>query len=169
MILLALALVGAAGAGAWGLDSYRTGAAWQARAGDEAARADQAEAHLEAVMAERDELAARLARSEDDVADLEARLANLAGEKAGAEDSAALATEVAEGLADLSRRGAEVGAALQSCVADTVGLTNDVLAEGPDGLDPVRTNRRIQEINEGCAAAEADYARLLEDLDAVGR
>lgn len=166
---LVAALAVAAAAGAWGADAYRTGSAWQDRAEAEMQRADAAEARIAELVAERDELAGRLARSEADVAELEGRLAELAGEKAGAEDTAALAAEVAEELADLSQRGAEVGAALRACVADTVGLTNDVLAAGPDGLDPAVTNRRIEEINAGCAAAEDDYARLLEDLDAVGR
>ena len=166
---LAVAILGAAGVGAWAADTYRTGSEWQERAIAEIQRADAAEARVAELLAERDDLADRLARSEADVADLEGRLAELAGEKAGAEDTAALAAEVAEDLAHLSQRGAEVGAALRACVADTVALTNDVLAAAPGALDPAATNARIDEINSGCAAAEDDYARLLEDLDAVGR
>ncbi len=168
-VALAVAILGAAGAGAWAADTYRTGSQWQERAIAETQRADAAEARVAELLSERDDLADRLERSEADVADLEGRLAELAGEKAGAEDTAALAAEVAEDLAGLSQRGAEVGAALRACVADTVALTNDVLAAAPGALDPVATNARIDEINSGCAAAEDDYARLLEDLDAVGR
>lgn len=164
-----LLVAGVAAAWWWGSQTLEAGQGWREVALIEAERADRAEAAAEAAEAEVERARERLATSEADVARLEQRLDALASEKAGAEDSAALATEVVDDLASLSRRGAEVGAALRDCIAQTTSLTNDVLAAGPDGLEPERTNERIAEVNARCGAAEADYFDLLGDLDAVGR
>lgn len=167
--LAVLLVAGAAGAWWWGQRTLEAGQGWREVALAEAERAERAESAAEAAEAEVERLRGRVAASEADVAGLEQRLDALASEKAGAEDSAALATEVVDDLASLSRRGAEVGAALRDCIAQTTALTNDALAAGPDGLEPERTNERIAEVNTRCGAAEADYFDLLGDLDAVGR
>ncbi len=164
-----LLVAGLAVAWWWGAQTLEAGQGWREVALAEAERAERAEAAADAAEAEVESTRQRLAASEADVARLEERLDALASEKAGAEDSAALATEVVDDLASLSRRGAEVGAALRDCIGQTTALTNDVLAAGPDGLEPARTNERIAEVNARCGAAEADYFDLLGDLDAVGR
>ena len=107
-----------------------------------------------------------LETSERDVARLESRLTSLASEKAGAEDSAAAASETVEDLSSLTVSAAEVGAALRECVASNVALTNDILADRrTDSLAAGVINERIDEVNALCTEAQDAYAQLATRLD----
>lgn len=168
MVVCALLLLALALTAWWGRSTLETGRDWRDVALAEEERAERAEEIVADLSAERDGLQQQLSVSEDDVATLELRIADLASEKAGAEDSAALANEVARELASLSQRGAEVGADLRSCIAQTTDLTNDILTDAlEDDLNPAALNRRIDEVNERCEDAEDDYLDLVRDLDAL--
>jgi chromosome segregation ATPase len=170
LVVLVLLVAGiAVGAGVAAYVNYDTGSAWQDRAEAQQVRAEAAEARLAEVESALHQTNARLVRSEEDVAMLESRLADLASEKAGAEDSAAMAAEAAEDLTAVTVFAAEVGASLRTCVGRNVELVNDMVSSYNAGnFDPPAVNSRIGEVNRVCADAERDYAELRIQLDALG-
>lgn len=169
MVLVVLVLLaGAAGAGAAAWLNYESGSGWRERARAEQARAEAAEERVEQLESDLARTAQLLGRSEEDVALLESRLAALASEKAGAEDSAALATGAAEELRELTEFAAEVGASLRDCIARTTSLTNDIIAaQGAGESDADGLNARIESVNQVCENAEGAYDELQGRLDAL--
>lgn len=169
-VLLVLVLAGgAAGGGFLAWENFEAGSGWQRRAQGQQTRAEVAEARVAELDEALGRTSAQLRRSEADVVLLESRLADLASEKAGAEDSAALAAETAEDLTDVILFATEVGEDLRRCVRANVELLNDMIdAYGGDEVDPEPFNQRIQTANQVCAAAEGAYADLQSRLDALG-
>lgn len=163
IVILALGLV-ATGMLAW--LNYEAGGQWRERALLEAERAEEHAGALADVESELSRTRTLLETSERDVARLESRLTSLASEKAGAEDSAAVATETVEDLSSLTVSAAEVGAALRECVARNIALTNDILADRrTDSLAAGVINERIDEVNALCTEAQDAYAQLATRLD----
>lgn len=167
--LLVVALGAFAGTGYVAWTNFEAGSGWRDRAQEQQARAATAEARADELEAELGRVERQLEASEEDVALLESRLAALASEKAGAEDSAALAAEATEDLTAVTVFAAEVGGDLRTCIARNVELTNDILAAHNAGqFDPDPMNARIDSVNEFCADAESSYGELRARLDALG-
>jgi hypothetical protein len=113
-LLLVLGLAGAAAGVAW--DQREVAASWQARATGLEAQRDAALARTSELEAELDELLTSLETSEVDVAALEARLRELADEKAQAEDAVVTGEVEREVLRELSTRVTGAVEALDACV-----------------------------------------------------
>lgn len=172
IVLIAIAV----GAGVGAFANYRAGVAWRQRAQSQQQRAEIAEARIAELEEETRATAGLLKRSETDVELLESRLEALASEKAGAEDTAALASEeaalatrTAQELAAVTVFATEVGGSLRDCIGRNVALTNDIIAAyNAGGVDADAFNSRIDSVNQQCADAEGEYTELLARLNAVG-
>jgi len=169
-VIVLSALLAAAGAGsAIGWQQRQVAAGWQARAQVLEQQRDEAIGRAEALSDQLGELSNLVQLSGEDLATLEARLAELAGEKAQAEDRATLTREELRTLA------ARVEAAvrqLNSCAddlfalqSDTIDAYNSVARGTPVDVDPL--NVRLTEMNVRCTAARqagADAVALASRL-----
>lgn len=170
VLIVVVVLLSAAGAGVAAWRNFEAGSGWRERALALEERAVAAESRIEDLEAEHTRLRSLLERSEEDVALLESRLAALASEKAGAEDSAALAAGLAEDLSAVTLFAAEVGSDLRDCITRQASLTNDIIADVNGGnVDPASFNQRIAAVNAACSDAERAYGDLRSRLSALGR
>ena len=106
--------------------SYRNGRAWERRAGQQAARADGAERRAT-------ELGGQLDRSESRVEELQARMRDLADEKAQAEDEREILRVYAKRYRELTEIAGSVSTELTSCIgqlADAMTLIGNPYAYG---------------------------------------
>ena len=155
-VLTMLALLGAAGAGgAIGWQQREVAAGWRDRAVLLEQQRDDAVGRAEALSDQLGELANLVQLSVEDLATLEERLAELAGEKAQAEDRATVTR------ADLQRLATTVQGAvsqLNACVDDLLTLQSDTVAafnELAQGrrVDIGPLNDRLRATSERCNAA----------------
>lgn len=169
-VLMMLSLVAAAGAGGViGWQQRGIAADWQARAVVLEQQRDDAIGRSEALSDQLGELANLVALSVDDLATLEERLAELAGEKAQAEDRAALSNDE---LRTLAARVDSAVRQLNTCAddllalqSDTVDAYNSVARGTPVDVGPLNerltaTTARCQTAREAGAAAVALASRL---------
>ena len=166
-VLVLIATTAGASAVAW--DQREIAAGWQARSVMLEQQRDDAVGRAEALSEQLGALSNLVQLSVEDLATLEDRLAELAGEKAQAEDRAALTRDELRTLA--ARVETAVGQ-LNACTddlravqADTVAAFND-LARGRN-VDIGPLNERLTEVNARCnearqagAAAVALASRL---------
>jgi len=155
-VLALLLLLGTAGGGvAVGWDQREVAAGWQQRALLLEQQRDDAIGRAEALSDQLGELGNLVQLSVDDLATLEERLAELAGEKARAEDRATL---TAEELRTLATRVETAVRQLNACAddllllqSDTIAAYNSVARGVPVDVGPLNT--RLNETNERCIAA----------------
>jgi chromosome segregation ATPase len=154
LVMLVLLGAGVTG-GAIGWQQREVAAGWQQRALVLEQQRDDAIGRAEALSDQLGELANLVQLSVDDLATLEQRLADLAGEKAQAEDRATLTREE---LRTLAARVETAVRQLNSCADDRLALQSDTidaynsLTRGtPVDVGPL--NVRLTEINERCTAA----------------
>jgi len=152
-MLLLLGLAGGGLAIAW--DQRQVAADWQRRAVVLEEQRDDAIGRAEALSDQLGELANLVQLSVDDLATLEERLAELAGEKARAEDRATL---TADELRTLAARVETAVRQLNTCADDLLALQSDTIAAYnsvargvPVDVGPLNT--RLNETNERCIAA----------------
>jgi len=176
--VVVLALV-AAGAGAWSLVLADRGRRWQERAETYELRSHALEHDLETATAARADAERRLAEaqasleeharllqlSEEDVAALEARLGELANEKAQVEDERERVRDEAQILASAATLATAVGAELDTCVAELSGwLAATPAADAPPEVwDTWAADGDA--IGARCAQAQASFDELIASLD----
>jgi len=154
--LLVLALIGTAiGGGAVGWQQREIAAGWQARALLLEQQRDDAIGRSEALSGQLGELANLVQLSGEDLATLEERLAELAGEKARAEDRATLTRDE---LRTLATRVDTAVRQLNACADDlfelqsaTIDAYNSVARGTPVDVGPL--NERLAEMTTRCTAA----------------
>lgn len=151
LVLLAGTLTGAAIA--W--QQRDVAAGWRDRALVLEQQRDDAVGRSEALAGQLGELANLVELSVEDLATLEERLAELAGEKAQAEDRATLTRDE---LRTLATRVETAVTQLNACVddlfvlqADTIAAYNSVARGTPVDVDPL--NARLEDMNVRCGAA----------------
>ncbi|HEY8339419.1 MAG TPA: hypothetical protein VIK95_06095, partial [Egibacteraceae bacterium] len=129
-----------------------------------AARAD-AERRLAEAQASLEEHARLLQLSEEDVAALEARLGELANEKAQVEDERERVRDEAQILASAATLATAVGAELDTCVAELSGwLAATPAADAPPEVwDTWAADGDA--IGARCAQAQASFDELIASLD----
>jgi len=155
-VLLALLLLSAAlGGGAVAWQQREVAAGWQARAVLLEQQRDDAIGRAEALSEQLGELVELVQLSGEDLATLEERLAELAGEKAQAEDRATLTREE---LRTLAGRVESAVRQLNSCAddlfalqADTVEAYNSLARGTPVDIGPL--NDRLRATADRCNAA----------------
>jgi chromosome segregation ATPase len=153
---LALVLLGAAvGGSAVGWQQREVAAGWQARAVILEQQRDDAIGRSEALSDQLGELANLVQLSVEDLATLEDRLAELAGEKAQAEDRATLTRDE---LRTLAARVESAVRQLNACADDlfelqaaTIDAYNSVARGTPVDVGPL--NQRLSEMTTRCTAA----------------
>jgi chromosome segregation ATPase len=151
-----LALLAAAGAGsAIGWQQREVAAGWRDRALVLEQQRDDAVGRSEALSDQLGELANLVQLSVEDLATLEERLAELAGEKAQAEDRATLTRDE---LRTLATRVESAVRQLNACVddlfalqSDTIDAYNSVARGAPVDVTPL--NDRLRVMSERCSAA----------------
>ena len=155
-VLTMLALLGAAGAGgAIGWQQREVAAGWRDRAMMLEQQRDEAIGRTEALSEQLGELGNLVQLSEQGLATLEERLAELAGEKAQAEDRATVTR------ADLQRLATTVQSAvsqLNTCVDDLLALQSDTVAAYNEVVQGRRVdigplNDRLNATRERCNTA----------------
>ena len=154
--LVMLALLVAAGAGsAIGWQQREVAAGWRDRALVLEQQRDDAVGRSEALSDQLGELANLVQLSVEDLATLEERLAELAGEKAQAEDRATLTRDE---LRTLATRVESAVRQLNACVddlfalqSDTIDAYNSVARGTPVDVTPL--NDRLRVMSERCSAA----------------
>jgi TolA-binding protein len=147
--LAALLLAAAASA----VLSYRSGQAWERRAGQEAARAERAERRAA-------ELRGQLDRSEASVAQLQHRIDDLADEKAQAEDEREILRVYAKRYQQLTRAAGSVTDELSTCIgelADAMSLIGD----------PSASTGYLDQAVDDCRTALDDSQTLKELIDSM--
>jgi len=165
-----LLLLGLAGGGvAVGWQQREVASGWQARATALEQQRDDAIGRSEALSGQLSELGNLVQLSVDDLTTLEERLAELAGEKARAEDRATLTAEELRTLATRVERSVRL---LNACADDLLVLQSDTiaaynsLARGvPVDVDPLNT--RLAETSARCTEARqagADAVALASRL-----
>lgn len=166
-VLLLIALAG--GGTAIGLQQRSIAAGWQARATLLEQQRDDAIGRTEALSAQLNELSNLVQLSVDDLMTLEERLAELAGEKARAEDRATL---TADELRILAARVESSVRLLNACADDLLALQSDTIAAYnsvargvPVDVDPLNarlsaTSARCNEARQAGANAVALASRL---------
>lgn len=151
-----LVLTGLAGGGvAVGVQQRQIAAEWRERAIAFEQQRDDAVGRSEALNAQLDELGTLVQLSVDDLTSLEDRLAELAGEKARAEDRATVTR------AELTALAAQVDRAfslLNQCVDDLFSLQRDTIASfnraiGGERVDVDTLNDRLTATAERCTTA----------------
>ena len=155
-VLLVVLLTGAALAGggvAW--QQREVAAGWQERATGLEEQRDEAVGRAEALSGQLQELANLVELAGEDLATIEERLAELAGEKAQAEDRAALTRDELRLLAD---RVATAVDGLEACVVDLLELQRDTVtafnsATAGSPVDVAPLNERLRAIDERCREA----------------
>jgi uncharacterized coiled-coil protein SlyX len=151
LVLLSLAVGGVA----VGLQQRQVAAEWRDRAVALEQQRDDAIGRAEALNAQLDELGTLVQLSVDDLATLEERLAELAGEKARAEDRATVTR------AELTALAAQVDRAfslLNQCVDDLFDLQRDTIAAfnravAGERVDVGPLNDRLAATAERCTTA----------------
>lgn len=179
VVAVAVLAVAALAAGAWSVVLATRGRGWQERAEVYELRNHRLEHDLEAMTAARADAERRLAEveasleertrllqlSEEDVAALEARLGDLANEKAQAEDERERVRDEAQILASAATLATAAGAELDTCVADLTGW----LAATPAGDAPAPVwdawAADGDVIGARCAAAQASFDELIASFD----
>ena len=154
--LVTLVLIAAAtGGAAIGWQQRDVAAGWQARSVVLEQQRDDAIGRAEALSEQLGELGNLVQLSVEDLATLEERLAELAGEKAQAEDRATLTRDE---LRILAARVDSAFRQLNACVDDlfalqssTIDAYNSVARGTPVDVGPL--NQRLAEMNERCTAA----------------
>jgi hypothetical protein len=165
-----LVLVALAGGGtAIGLQQRTVAAGWQQRAVILEQQRDDAIGRSEALSGQLNELGNLVQLSVEDLATLEERLAELAGEKARAEDRATL---TAEELRTLAARVESSVRLLNACADDLLALQFDTIAAynslaggvpvdvGPLNTRRIATSERCNEARQAGANAVALASRL---------
>lgn len=152
------------GGGAVGWQQRQVAAGWQERALLLDLRREEAVGRAEALSGQLGELANLVQLSVGDLADLEERLAELAGEKAQVEDRA---TVTRQELQTLASRVDSAFRQLNACVDDLATLQNDTVIAfntlGRGGqVDIAPLNVRLDEIRERCAAARRAGAAAVD-------
>jgi len=155
-LLLMFALMGAAGAGgAIGWQQRDVAAGWRDRAQILEQQRDDAVGRSEALSEQLGELANLVQLSVEDLATLEERLAELAGEKAQAEDRATLTRDE---LRTLAARVDSAVRQLNACADDLFALQSDTIdaynsvARGTP-VDVSALNDRVRVLSAQCSAA----------------
>jgi len=155
-VLVMLALLAVAGAGAAvGWQQREVAAGWRDRAVVLEQQRDDAVGRSEALSDQLGELANLVQLSVEDLTTLEERLAELAGEKARAEDRATLSSDE---LRTLATRVDTAVRQLNACVDDLFALQSDTIdaynsvARG-DPVDVAPLNDRLRVMGERCTAA----------------
>jgi len=154
--LLVIVLIGAAiGGGTVGWQQREVAAGWQTRALLLEQQRDDAIGRSEALSEQLGELANLVQLSGEDLATLEERLAELAGEKAQAEDRATLTRDE---LRTLAARVDSAVRQLNACADDlfelqsaTIDAYNSVARGTPADVGPL--NQRLAEMTTRCTAA----------------
>jgi hypothetical protein len=154
--LVTFALLAAAlGGGAIGWQQREVAAGWQERAVALEQQRDDAIGRSEALSEQLGELANLVQLSVEDLATLEDRLAELAGEKAQAEDRATLTRDE---LRTLAERVDSAVRQLNACADDlfalqsaTIDAYNSIARGTPVDVGPL--NQRLTEMTERCSAA----------------
>jgi uncharacterized coiled-coil protein SlyX len=155
-VLMTLVLLGLAGGGvAVGVQQRQVAAEWRDRALAVEQQRDDAVGRAEALNAQLDELGTLVQLSVDDLATLEARLAELAGEKARAEDSATVTRAELTALAGQVDRAFSL---LNGCVDDLFDLQRDTIAAfnravAGERVDVGPLNDRLAATAERCTTA----------------
>jgi hypothetical protein len=173
VVALVVALLAAVGAGGMAWQQRQVAAAWRDRAEVMQAARDDARGRTEALQRQLDEASEVLAISEQDVAQLEARIRALADEKAQAEDTATTVQVERDVFVQLSTTVAGAVDALDVCVTqlfslldDSVRAFNDAAAGRPVDVVPLNaakdaTTAFCNEARTAAASAGAAADRLL--------
>jgi uncharacterized coiled-coil protein SlyX len=154
--LLLLLLVGLAGAGVGvGVEQRMVAAEWRERAEVLIEQRDEAIGRSEALSAQLGELGLLVQLSAEDLASLEDRLAELAGEKAQAEDRVALTREE---LRTLAERVSSASRSLNTCVDDLIALQEQTITAynrvvSGERVDVAPLNERLEVVRGTCAIA----------------
>ncbi len=167
LVVVAVLVVLAGGAGFGWAAQWSSAQQWQQVATDQAAEFDRAAAQLDLVAEERDEAVELLARSERDVAALEAQIDEVAGARAAAGDDVVElqvgAQRFAEAVADVEEATGE----LIGCVEGFAGLHRDSVllfnAEGP-AASPEALNRQSERVSQRCDQAFERHATAVAAL-----
>ena len=164
LTLLIVALIAAAATGAAiGWQQREVAAGWQERARVLEQQRDDAVGRSEALSEQLGELANLVQLSVEDLAGLEDRLAELAGEKARAEDRAAVTRE---DLRTLAARVERAVGLLETCAADLLVLQSDTVdafnrVSRGETVDVGPLNSRLEAVSARCREArEAGAAAL---------
>jgi chromosome segregation ATPase len=165
LILLGLA---AAGTGI-AVEQRSVAAEWRQRAETLEQQRDDAIGRSEALAAQLSELGTLVQLSAEDLANLEERLAELASEKARAEDRVALTREE---LRTLAERVASASRLLNACVDDLLALQQQTVSAfnrlaGGASVDVTPLNERLEEVRGTCTVARqagADAVALASRL-----
>jgi chromosome segregation ATPase len=154
LVLLVAAAVAGGGAGI-AVQQRQVADAWRDRAVAVEAQRDEAIGRAEALGAQLDELGELARLADADLSDLEARLTELAEEKARVEDRAVVTRAELESLAS---RTADASRQLDRCVTDLIALQTDTIAafnrlSAGERVDVEPLNARLIAVREVCAAA----------------
>lgn len=168
LALLVLLGLAAAGTGI-AVEQRSVAVEWRERAETLEQQRDDAIGRSEALAAQLSELGTLVQLSTEDLADLEDRLAELAGEKARAEDRVALTREE---LRTLAERVASASRLLNGCVDDLLELQQQTVSAfnrlaGGASVDVTPLNERLEEVRGTCTVARqagADAAALASRL-----
>ncbi|MTV26329.1 hypothetical protein FTX61_13030 [Nitriliruptoraceae bacterium ZYF776] len=169
--LVVALLVGLAGAGV-AVQQRQVAASWRDRATTAGEDLDDAQGRNEALQSQLDEVANALSTSEGDVTDLEARIRELADEKAQAEDTATTVQIERDVFLDLSSAIAGSVTSLDGCVDDLFDLLNESIdafnRQGSgENVDVGPLNRERESTTDGCNEARADAAAAAAAADAL--
>jgi uncharacterized coiled-coil protein SlyX len=168
--VLVLVLIVLAGTGAAiGMQQRQVADGWRDRALLLEQQRDEAIGRAEALGAQLDELGSLVQLSNEDRATLEQRLAELAGEKARAED---VATVTREELTTLASRVSSAVTQLNACTDDLLALQRDTIdafnrSVSGERVDVTPLNERLEATRMRCASARqagADAVALAERL-----
>jgi DNA repair exonuclease SbcCD ATPase subunit len=168
LLLLVLLGLTAAGTGI-GVEQRMVAAQWRERAETLEQQRDDAIGRSEALAAQLSELGTLVQLSAEDLANLEERLAELANEKARAEDRVALTREE---LRTLAERVASASRLLNGCVDDLLALQQQTISAfnrlaGGASVDVTPLNERLEEVRGTCTVARqagADAVALASRL-----
>lgn len=168
LALLVLLGLAAAGTGI-AVEQRLVAAEWRERAETLEQQRDDAIGRSEALAAQLSELGTLVQLSAEDLANLEERLAELASEKARAEDRVALTREE---LRTLAERVASASRLLNGCVDDLLALQQQTVSAfnrlaGGASVDVTPLNERLEEVRGTCTVARqagADAVALASRL-----
>jgi chromosome segregation ATPase len=170
-VLAALAVVGAS---AVAVDQRAVATQWRDRAATIEAQQDVAASRTQQLELQRDELVQMLDVSERDVAALEARIRELADEKAQAEDTATTVQVERDVLAQVSGRIATAIEALDQCVTRMFDLQQASVdafnrAAAGEDVDVEPLNAQAQSTTAFCNEARAAAAGAAAAADEIRR
>jgi chromosome segregation ATPase len=166
VVFIVVALVVAAGAaGAAAVTSARNGGRWEQRAAVADAQVDELWQANQKIADENADLRQLLGKSEEDVADLERRLTELANEKAQAQDGAAMAETSADAVYAIADVATDAARLLETCVrfqeqwAEILNRTDAGYVYNQADLD-----RFTSDMDGACQAAKGRFGELEETL-----